>query len=358
MKIFKRTLSAVFSVLLVLITTLLPSLSACANAEGDEDPTGFGVKDMNYATALVAVPLENAVFDVCNVLAGIVDIWTPLSGKVYKNQTYGERGCQKYDLYIPKNLNSEEEQKLIIFIHGGTWTMGDKRHMAAFCSKYAKLGYITATINYDLASQGNDNIAKATGSKCNADIFDMLDDVTASISAIKEKCLSLGYSVNSLALSGVSAGSHISALYAYTRAGESAVPVKMIFNLTTPVGFFKGTFDNYTDAQVAQYASIVAGAELEESDISSPSEETKEILKSISPSANINENTVPTLMGYAGKDTTIGTNQYATIKPILDEKGVPNDVVWWKNCGHTLICDFSALKNWYKTSEEWLKKYM
>ena len=43
-------------------------------------------------------------------------------------------------------------------------------------------------MNYDLASQGNGGVARATGSKENATVFDMLDDVTAAVSAIETKC--------------------------------------------------------------------------------------------------------------------------------------------------------------------------
>ena len=186
--------------------------------------------------------------------------------------------------------------------------MGEKEHMAWACARYAKLGYIAATMDYDLASQGNDNVARVTGSKSNATVFDMLDDVGDCITAIKVKCAELGYKADSLALSGTSAGSHIAALYAYSRASESAIPIKMIFPITTPVGFYSGTFDNMSDADVAQYATIVAGVPITEDDIANPDEEAKAILDSISPVSNINENSVPTLMGFAGKDTIIGTN--------------------------------------------------
>lgn len=344
--------------LIIAIVIIFTSTTTVSFASDNEDPTGFGVKNMSYAMAVVSIPLMNYVFSICNVLAGCIDIWTPLDGNKYKDLSYGDRDCQKYDLYIPKSLDKSDEQGLIIFIHGGTWTMGDKSHMAWECSRFAKMGYITATINYDLASQGNENVAKVTGSKVDANVFDMLNDVTMAINAIKDFTTEMGYIFDSLALSGVSAGSHISALYAYTRAEESPVPLKMIFNLTTPVGFFKGTFDNYTDAEVAQYASIVSGKELSADDIADPDEDAYGILSSISPTANISNDSVPTLLGYAGKDKTIGTNQYNTIKSALDTYCIDNDVVWWKNCDHTLIIDLKALNEWMFKTEEWLKKYM
>ena len=329
-------------------------------AEEASDPTGFGVKDMSYGMAVVAIPLMNKVFDVCNLVVVGSNTWTSEDGELYEDLTYGDasRECQKYDLYIPNGLDKSKAQGVLLFIHGGTWTMGDKSCMSYLCTKFAKYGYIAATMNYDLASQGNDDVAKVTGSKSNADIFDMLDDVNDCIKSIKDKCNDLGYTVNSLALSGQSAGSHISALYAYSRPQDSAIPIKMVFNLTTPVGFYDGVFDNYTAAEVAQYASIVSGENLTESDITSPDSEAQAILDSISPMHYVNKNTVPSLMGFAGKDTTIGTNQYQSIKPLLDKYGVDNDVVWWENSDHTLMFDPGTIDTWTEKSVEWLGKYM
>lgn len=353
MKKSKRVLSFVFVLMLCVSVLSIPALAA-------DDPTGFGLPDMSYEMAVIAVPAMNAVFDAANVLAGAVEVWTDLDGSLYPDLPYGDasRGCQKYDLYIPKGLDKNTPQGVLLFIHGGTWSMGEKEHMAWACARYAKLGYIAATMDYDLASQGNDNVARVTGSKSNATVFDMLDDVGDCITAIKVKCAELGYKADSLALSGTSAGSHIAALYAYSRASESAIPIKMIFPITTPVGFYSGTFDNMSDADVAQYATIVAGVPITEDDIANPDEEAKAILDSISPVSNINENSVPTLMGFAGKDTIIGTNHYGTIKPVLDANGVPNEVVWWKNSDHTLIGDVGAMLSWNKAVSQWLAKYM
>ena len=349
----------IVSIMLVGALTV-SALSLAANAKGNEsdDPTGFGVKDMSYAMAKIAVPMMNKVFDAANVLAGATEVWTCIDGERYRDLSYGERKAQKYDLYIPKGLNKSQPQGVLLFIHGGTWTMGEKEHMAWAAARYAKLGYITATMDYDLSSQGNDNVAKVTGSKSNADIFDMLDDVTLCISAIKDELSNRGYSASSLALSGTSAGSHISALYAYSRFNESVIPIKMIFNLTTPSDFHLGSFDNYTAAEVAQYASIVAGYEFTAQDIENPQGEAAEMLNMISPVSNIKEGSVPALLGFAGKDKTIGTNHANVMTTKLNECGVENEVIMWPKSDHTLASDPKSVRNWNEAVARWLEKYM
>lgn len=354
-KNFYKKMLAVLLVAAISVGTLsVPAKAADANS----DPTGFGLKDMSYAQAKIMIPPMNAVFDVCNTLAGAVEVWSCLDGKLYKDLSYGERNAQKYDLYIPKKLDKNATQKVIIFVHGGTWSMGEKEHMAWAAARFAKQGYITATMDYDLASQGNDNVARATGSKSNATVYDMLDDVTLCISAIKQKAASLGYQVNALALSGVSAGSNITGLYAYTRAEESEIPVKCLVNVTMPAEFRNGGFDNYTPAEVAQFATIVSGVELTGEDITNPDADALAVLESISPAANVTKDSVPTLMGYAGKDKTIGTNQYNCIKAALDANHVDNDVVWWENSDHTLTKDPGTMKKFTDRVAQWLKKYM
>ena len=352
-KMFKSALSVIIT-----FSIVFSSFSFNAYADSENDPTGFGVNDMSYGMAKIAVPLMNGVFDVVNLLSGAVEIWSCLDGKVYKNLSYGEYDVQKYDLYIPHGLDKSQPQGVLLFIHGGTWTMGKKEHMAWAAARFAKRGYISVTMNYNLASQGNDDVAKATGSKPDADVFDMLNDVTLCISSVNKRLNELGYVADSLALSGVSAGSHIAALYTYSRYSESEIPIKMLFNITTPVGFHNGTFDNYSPAEVAQYASIVAGEIITEENIINPDDKAEALLNSISPVSHINENSVPTLLGFAGKDKTIGTNQFNTIKPVLDKYEVENDVIWWKNSDHTLMLDPFSMLQWTAKVSEWLEIYM
>lgn len=366
---FKKIVSLIVAVAIV-FTFATVSASALSiddllnKNNSSSDPTGFGVKDMSYGMARVAIPLMNKVFDAANLLAGAKENWSSSDGTVYENLSYTDkdgstRYALKYDLYIPEGLDANETQGLILFIHGGTWTMGSKDHCDWSAARFAKQGFITATMDYDLASQGNDDVARVTGSKSNADIFDMLDDVTSCTNAIIEKCSELGYTLDRMAMSGFSSGSHLLSLYAYSRADECPLPIKMIFPITTPVGFYKGTFDNYTDAEVASFATIVSGETITAEDIENPEATGKDaLLKAISPVANINENSCPTLMGFAGKDKTIGTNQYNTIKAVLDEYGIDNDVLWWRNSDHTLLADPGTCDKWTEKVNEWLDIYM
>lgn len=348
----KKKLTAILLALMILATLSTGALAA------DNSGLGLDYETMPYPVAVVGYQASNMVFEGANLLAGAVETWSDMDGQCLTNLKYGDGQRHVYDLYLPKELDVNKEQGVILFIHGGTWSMGNKDHMRAFCRKFAKRGYITATMSYDLASYGNDELADATGSKHNANVIDMVYDVEMCVAAIKNKLNEMGYKVSGLALSGESAGSNISMLFGYGRPEKSAIPVKMIFNITSPVGFYNGTFDNYTTEEVAEYASLVSGQKLTAEDIENPDERADAILRSISPVKYITYGSAPTLMAFAGKDTTIGTNQYNTIKPVLDQYNVPNDVVWFPNSNHTLESDPGKLDEWINVSLQWLEKYL
>lgn len=67
--------------------------------------------------------------------------------QVFKDIKYGNRERNTLDLYIPPIADKGQEQGVVLFLHGGSWTSGDKSSMAEECRTYADKGYLTATMN-------------------------------------------------------------------------------------------------------------------------------------------------------------------------------------------------------------------
>jgi acetyl esterase/lipase len=67
---------------------------------------------------------------------------------VYKDQQYGQTSSEVADLYL---LN-RGVHPIIIFIHGGGWSTGDKSAYEGRARKYALAGFHVAAINYRLAT--------------------------------------------------------------------------------------------------------------------------------------------------------------------------------------------------------------
>ena len=51
------------------------------------------------------------------------------------------------DVYEPA-CDVATNRPVIIFVHGGGFTSGNKTQMSLYCTQFAKLGYVTATIEY------------------------------------------------------------------------------------------------------------------------------------------------------------------------------------------------------------------
>lgn len=347
--------------LLALFLTLIfigSAMSVTASAASID--TAKLVDSLPDSAAVLTKKAEDRVFDLCNRMAGAVEDWSEgTDGTAMYNQKYGERGCQKYDLYLPKNLDKTSPQGIILFIHGGSWNMGSKENFTWACRRFTKKGYITATLDYDLVDEGSKKMAKVTGSKEGSTIFDMIDDVRLCIKALDQQLRSMGINPCGLAVAGESAGSHLSMLFAYGHAKESAIPIKMIMNLTSAVSFKYGSNNASTPEDMVKLINGATHWNLTIDEYKNPGPETLKKLDSISPVSLITKDAPPTLMGFAGKDTTVGTNQYPTIKPVLDQYNIPNEVVWWPNSSHTLASDPGVLDNeWIPKCLEWLNRYL
>ncbi|HRD56843.1 MAG TPA: carboxylesterase family protein [Ferruginibacter sp.] len=61
----------------------------------------------------------------------------------------------KLDIYLPPNANTNKKQPLLIMIHGGGYSAGDKNAWMNEAYTYSRAGYICATLNYRLTHKGS-----------------------------------------------------------------------------------------------------------------------------------------------------------------------------------------------------------
>jgi arylformamidase len=114
--------------------------------------------------------------------------------------SYGRDPLQKLDLYLPAQ-RSARAIPLVAFIHGGGWTMGDKREGAHQKPQaFTRAGYAFASLNYRLAPK--------------ASIADMQADLATAVARLRILASRYGYDPDRIILSGHSAGAHLAALLA------------------------------------------------------------------------------------------------------------------------------------------------
>ena len=281
-----------------------------------------------------------------------------------------------YDLYIPYSASKRKDKynKIILFIHGGSWINGKKEDMDSFCKKYVKYGFITATMGFNLLQRGSTNHS----------IFRILDEISATILSIKNYLKIKGFNENKLeiALGGYSSGAHISLLYAYYFQ-DNPIPIKFVINFCGPVTLeleywfqikdINETLENigqknidkiinenkikgvekYNNGSTAillmngfignKYKESEFNEFLDEKyNINKDSEKYKDLfnmVKYLLPVYLVNKNTIPTLCAYSGKDETIGIGHYAYLKSKFEEN---------KNNNISLVYSRYASHNFFK----------
>lgn len=119
--------------------------------------------------------------------------------------SYGADNAQKMDVYLPAN-RSTENTKVLVLVHGGAWTSGDKSEFSdAIASLRLQLtDYAIFNVNYRLATLSGANLAPS-----------QVEDVNSAIDFIANKSVEYQINSNKIVMVGASAGAQLSLLQAY-----------------------------------------------------------------------------------------------------------------------------------------------
>lgn len=265
--------------------------------------------------------------------------WDESVGEIYSNLDYENDNVNQYDLYIPSGLDKLENQYLILFIHGGSFNSGSKEDGESWCKYYATKGYITASVDYTLQNQGKD-----------ASIYLMNEEIENAVTAIKQKTEELGYHIAGMAPCGVSAGGTLAMNLAYN--GNSAIPVKFVFQLAAPTYFAPSEWSllmkvDRLDSE-EKFCKMMTGKELEDYDTE---------IQNISPACIVNEDSVPSLIGYGLIDHCVPLSQKYYLIEVYDRDNVMYDYIEFPKSNHGMYNDLDKLQEFLDKSLEYAKVY-
>jgi acetyl esterase/lipase len=110
--------------------------------------------------------------------------------------TYGADRLQAVDYWAA----ASRDAPLVVFVHGGGWSRGDKRMMDGSdkLAHWRAQGYAVASVNYRLVPD--------------ATVEQEAEDVAAAVAMLKARSSQLGFDPGKIALVGHSAGAHLVAL--------------------------------------------------------------------------------------------------------------------------------------------------
>ena len=126
------------------------------------------------------------------------------------------------DVYFPDLYDSA---KVIIYIHGGSWTSGDKGEFPASLIEelVGKRKYILVSINYRLVKDGKNRFPA------------QIEDVSGAIKFLAAAGKKFHFNSKEFALIGGSAGAHLAMLYAY--GYDENKQIKTVLDLWGPTDF-------------------------------------------------------------------------------------------------------------------------
>lgn len=275
--------------------------------------------------------------------------WSEEIGTVYTDISYGEGAANKFDIYVPAD-NTKETYGLVVYLHAGGFTTGDKTDDAAMLQWLCSKGYVAVGINYTLRDDNHPN----------ASVYSQSMEIKSSIPVIVKEAAKLGYKLDSMAISGGSAGGTLAMLYAYRDAEESPIPVKMLFEAVGPSSFYPEDWSVYGLDQSPEAAAdlfgIMSGTKITPDMFETESYE--ETIKPISAYLWVNEGSVPTVIAYGKYDKVC---PYDTVKHLvnaLEENNVSYEYFELPHSGHALQNDNKIYAEYLAKVVEYLDTYM
>ena len=274
--------------------------------------------------------------------------WNDSIGTVHKDISYGDKESNKFDLYVPKD-NSKENYGLIVYLHAGGFTSGDKSGDEEILKWLCSKGYVTAGINYTLRTNEN-----------NASVYSQSMEIKEAMPIVVEEAKKLGYNLNEMAISGGSAGGTLAMLYAYRDADTSPIPVKMMFEMVGPASFFAEDWDVYgldkNKEAAAELFGVMLGSEIDKDIIGT--DKLQEVMKPISAYAWVDENSVPSVIAYGTYDKVAPFKAVRHLVNALEENNVDYKYFEAPHSGHALQNDNKVYEEFMDTVVEYLDKYM
>ena len=283
--------------------------------------------------------------------------WSDELGTRLVDLSYGEGEMNKFDLYLPAD-KSHENYGLVIYLHPGGFTSGDKSGDADMCSWLCSKGYVSAGINYTLLAE------LENGGTNGASVFTQSNEIKAAVPKVIEAAEEQGCHIDKMTIAGGSAGHALAMIYAYRDAVSAPVPVVFTFGAVGPSCFYREDWDNYgfdrETEEAYQGAAGIFGAMLGEP---LSAEEIKdgsyiEKMKPISAAAWITQDAPPTVVAYGTYDRVQPFKASIRLRTALEDHKIDFRYFEASHSGHGLQNDHAIYKQYMEAVCEYLDKYM
>ncbi|NOY37368.1 MAG: alpha/beta hydrolase [Chlorobi bacterium] len=293
----------------ILIFLVLLIFNSCAQNAGQTDrppkmPRGY----LNETHLKVAYALGFLdLIDTKPTVPEDIDVFKDI---VYKQV---DTTSLKLDIYKLKNIKTPAP--VLIFIHGGGWSKGQRSDYLPYLIDFANKGYITVTVSYRLSGTAHFPAA--------------VEDVKCAVRWIKAHAACYDINPDKVALIGGSAGGHLAMMVGYS--GENAfsrdcadtvsAKVQVVVDLYGPV-------DLTTEYAQNRHECL--------SFLGKTYREDPDLYAAASPRFHITPGDPPTLIFHGTIDNLVPVSQADSLHKWLDMAGVPNRFYKLKGWPHTM----------------------
>ena len=273
-------------------------------------------------------------------------VWNETVGTEHLDIAYGEKESNKFDLYLPANQD-RKSYGLVIYLHAGGFTTGDKSDDADILEGFVNRGYVAAGINYTLRTETN-----------NASVFTMSQEIKEAIPQVIAEAKKLGYPVEEMVLAGGSAGGGLATLYAYRDGKDAPVPIRFVYALVPPTSFQPdGWYGLDKDLeQAAAFFTPITGVALTKEMMENG--EYQEIAKAVEAFQWVDEDSPPSLIAFGKHDKVVPFTTTPYLIKAFEENNVANDVLVFEYSGHGLHRDKDMQKLLKEKLNEYFDRYM
>ena len=278
--------------------------------------------------------------------------WSDEIGTLQSDIPYGDGEANKFDLYLPKD-NSRKNYGLVVYLHAGGFTTGDKKDdqstLAWLCSK----GYVAAGINYTLRTDKN-----------SASVLSQSNEIKTAVPVVIEAARKAGYNIDKMTMAGGSAGHALAMIYAYRDGKDAPVPVVFTYGAVGPSDYYAedwklfGIGEDTEQSREAGAAlfSLMGGVTITPEEMKDGSYFEK--MKPIAPAEWVKNNPIPTVVAYGAYDKMQPFAASKRLESALKENHVDYKYFVMKHSGHGLQNDNAVAKQWMEAIDQYLDKYM
>lgn len=229
------------------------------------------------------------------------DTEEPLAALTLSDVSYGDNPQQVYDLYLPEGRLASKT-KIVVLVHGGGWTSGDKEEMQPFVDYFLENhpDHAVLNLNYVLA-----------GVPGPAAFPNQYLDIQTALNQIINQSEELQV-LPEFGFFGTSAGAHLAMMYDYTYDTEDLV--KFVIDVVGPSDFTDPFYADDPNFEIA-LALLVDESQF-------PAGTDYAVANS--PALVANDSSSPTLLFYGDQDPLVPLSNGQTLATNLTQLDIEN----------------------------------